>query len=110
MAGPRPTPSLSDERVAAAKARLVALADDARPERALVVRASRLMRERPWQGVGLALVAGVLLGAAPGRTVRCAARFAWPVIGTILELAPVVRFGVRGGRSFRTPSPAGRSR
>lgn len=85
------------------------MADDARPGRYLVVHASNLMRKRPWQGMGLALMAGLALGVAPRRTVRRLALLALPAIGTLAKLAPIARFGVRAGRRVRTPPAEGRS-
>lgn len=108
MAGDRQTEALAEERVAAAKARLTALADDARPGRYLLVEASKLMRARPWQGMAVALVAGLALGVAPRRAVHRLALLATPVVGRVADLAPFARYGVRAGRRAHAP-PASRS-
>lgn len=109
MAGDRQTAEVADARVAAAKARLTALADEARPGRYLLGHASSLVRARPWQGMGVALIAGLALGVAPRRAVHRLALLATPVVGMVADLAPVARFGVRAGRARRRPAP-GRSR
>ena len=94
MAGLQKTAAQADARVAAAKARLLTLADDARPGYHLVVQASNLVRERPWQGVGLALLAGVALGLAPREAVRRLALLAPPVVGLLTGAGRGARYGV----------------
>jgi hypothetical protein len=79
-------------RVAAAKARLelLAAAADARP--GLAEQALEVVRRRPWQGVLLALAAGVVWGSGRGRALR-----AWvPLLAPLVtELAPRARHGQR---------------
>lgn len=50
-------------RVALAKARLAAIAQDIDHRPGLTGRAAGFVRTKPWQGVGLTLLAGLLLGA-----------------------------------------------
>lgn len=108
MAGLQQTAAEADARVAAAKARLVTLAEDLRPGYHLAVHTSNLMRERPWQGIGLALIAGVALGLAPRQALQRLALLATPVVGMLADLAPFARYGVRA--SDRAPTSAGARR
>ncbi len=105
MAGLQETAAQADARVAAAKARLLALADDARPGYHLAVHASNLVRERPWQGVGLALVAGVALGLAPREVVRRFALLAAPAVRTLADVGLFEHFGL--GTRGRSQGSAG---
>lgn len=109
MAGHRKTAAEADLRVAAAKARLLSLADDTRRGSRLVDQASRLVRERPWQGVGLALLAGVALGLAPREVVRRIALLASPVARVLTGLAPTAGAAV-AMRGRRAPVAARRAR
>ena len=110
MAGLQQAAEEADARVAAAKARLVALAEDTRPGYHLAVHASNLMRERPWQGIGLALIAGVALGLAPRQALQRLALLATPVVGMLADRARFARFGARAGDRRRTAAGARRSR
>ena len=79
-------------RLALAKARLRvhAAAADARPSAA--ERAAGMVRGRPWRGVGLALLAGVVLGAGRRRVVRT---LLGPAMAPLL--AEVTWTALRGG-------------
>ncbi len=105
MAGLQQAAEEADARVAAAKARLRVLADDARPGYHLAVGASNLVRQRPWHGIGLALLAGVALGLAPRETVRRVALLAAPAVGLLADAGPFARFGL--GARGRTHGAAG---
>ena len=83
MAGRRQAKAEADARVAGAKARLRSLASDTRPGYHLVAHASSLVRVRPWQGVGVALLAGVALGLAPRQAVGRLALLV-PAVGRLL--------------------------
>jgi hypothetical protein len=67
MAGRATTEEVVNLRIAVAKARLksLAAAADARP--GLATRAAWTIRSHPWQGVGIALAAGVAFGLAKRR-------------------------------------------
>ena len=110
MAGLQQTAAEADARVAAAKARLRALADDTRPGYHLALHASNMMRERPWQGIGLALLAGVALGLAPRQALQRVTLLAAPLVGMLADLAPFDRYGVRAADSPWTATSARRSR
>jgi hypothetical protein len=91
-----PNQEVVNARVAVAKARLALLAAevDARP--GLAEQALGLVRRRPWQGLGLALAAGVLLGVGRGRSLRALVPLAAPLL---VELA-----SVRGPSAARSAS------
>jgi hypothetical protein len=110
MAGHQETTAEADARVAAAKARLLALADDARPGHRLVVDASNLVRARPWQGVGLALLVGVALGLAPRETVRRLALLAAPTVRMLADVVPMAVFGAGAGGGARASAGVRRPR
>lgn len=100
MAGRRPTEEALNARIAAAKARLevLAAAADAGPN------AAELVRRRPWQGVGLALMAGVVLGVGRGRALRTVVPAVAPLLAEIAVTA------LRGVASTRARSRASRGR
>jgi hypothetical protein len=110
VAGDQERAAEADARVAAAKARLLALAEDARPGYRLVLHASRAVRERPWQGVALALLAGVALGLAPREGLRRVALLAAPAVRMLADVDPVARFGVGAGRRSQGSAGVRRSR
>ena len=106
MADPRQDSEEADARVAAAKARLRALSADTRPGYHLALQASNLMRRRPWQGVGLALLAGVALGLAPREAVRRLAVLAPPLVGVITGVRPDPSTSGRSGVGASGPTDA----
>ena len=108
MADPRQDSEEADARVAAAKDRLRALSVDTRPAYHLALHASNLVRARPWQGIGLALLAGVALGLAPRETVRRLALLAPPVVGLLTGVGSRARVG--GGANVRAYTSAGERR
>jgi hypothetical protein len=67
MAGRATTEEVVNLRIAVAKARLksIAATADARP--GIATRATWAIRSHPWQGVGIALAAGVAFGLAKRR-------------------------------------------
>ena len=103
MAGPRHASAEADERVAAAKARLLRLSQDVRPGYHVAVQAASLVRERPWRGVGLAFVTGLVIGLAPREVFRRVAPLATPAFGLLLGTGVRVRNRVEARRA---PQPA----
>lgn len=63
MAGRSATAAKLNERAGVAKARLRVLAAEADMRPTLALRAAEAMRARPWSGVAVALLAGLVLGA-----------------------------------------------
>lgn len=113
MAGRRANEEVLNARIASAKARLEALAAevDARPS--MAERAFDLVRRRPWQGVGLALVAGVVLGAGRGRALRALAPSAAPLLADVARTAlrgADATSGARDARAARWRGRGGRRR
>jgi len=83
---------LVNARVALAKARLAHLAAQADAQPGPVERTAEAIRSRPWQGVGLALVAGVVLGVTRKRALPALAPMAVPLLRRVLGAGPA-----RGG-------------
>ena len=96
MAGPRHASAQADARVAAAKARLLRLAQDVRPGYHAAFQAASLVRERPWRGVGLALLAGVVIGLAPREVFRRLVPLATPAFGMLVGVGARARHDVEG--------------
>lgn len=87
MAGRRPTEEVVNARIALAKARLEVLAAEADAGPNAAERAFGLVRRRPWQGAGLALIAGVVLGVGRGRALRTLVPVVAPVLAQIAVTA-----------------------
>ena len=81
MAGSQPSKEALDARVAVAKARLVALAEEAERRPAVVDRAAAVVRLQPWRGVGIALLVGFYLGLTRGAGLRVVAPVVTPLLG-----------------------------
>lgn len=68
MADLRATEAAADARVAAAKLRLLRLAEEASRPPALVGSTAAFVRRAPWQGLAIAFFTGLALGMAPRST------------------------------------------
>lgn len=84
---------LVNARVQLAKARLAQVAAQVDAQPGPVERAADGIRSRPWQGVGVALLAGVALGAARRRALPALVPMVVPL------LRRVARAGLRRGGS-----------
>ena len=71
---------LVNARVQLAKARLAHLAAQADAQPGPVERTAEVIRSRPWQGVGLALLAGVALGVTRKRALPALVPMIVPVL------------------------------
>jgi hypothetical protein len=110
MADRKPTKEQIDTRVAVAKARLAAMADDmaARPGPASQVtnRVATVVRGHPWRGVGIALGLGLALGLTRGRALGVVAGTVVPLVGTVGK--KVVSSGVLQKVGAAVPQAASR--
>lgn len=76
------------ERVAAAKLRLLQLAQEASRPSLLADASASLVRTHPWRGVAVALVVGVALGVAPRRALTRLGPVLAPLMGAIARKVP----------------------
>lgn len=75
-------------RVQLAKARLAHLAAQADAQPGPVERAAEGIRSRPWQGIGLALLAGVALGAGRRRVLPAVVPMVVPLLQRFVRSGP----------------------
>lgn len=96
MADLRATEAAADARLAAAKLRLLRLADEASRPPALVRSSAAFVRRAPWQGLAIAFLAGVALGMAPRSTLGRLGPLLGPLLGPVIASATGV--GATTGR------------
>ncbi len=88
MAGESTTEADVTTRIEAAKARLAAIAADIDQRPRWTDRTALMMRSRPWQGVGVALLLGLVLGASRRTALPLApvlARYVGRNAGSVVE-------------------------
>ncbi len=93
MAGSEQTTEAVNARVALAKAKLVAIAQEAEARPPVAERAALLVRAQPWRGVGVALAVGIYLGITRGAALRAVAPLTTPLLGALASAA-LRRIGV----------------
>lgn len=88
MAGESQTEADVKTRIEVAKARLAAIAEEIDHRPRLTDRTATMVRSRPWQGVGAALLLGLVLGASRRTALPLApvlARYVGQNAGSVME-------------------------
>jgi hypothetical protein len=81
MAGRQSSEEAVNARVAHAKAKLIALAQEAESRPGAAEQTATMVRANPWRGVGIALLVGFYFGLTRGAGLRTLAPVVTPLLG-----------------------------